>query len=489
MSKNILLSIDSYKLSHFLQYPSGTAHMFSYIEARKNNSGLDHLDGVTFFGLRTFLKDHLSRPLTHNDVSDAAEIAKAHGEPFPEKQLRKIVDHYQGWLPVCIRAVKEGMHVPFGEVLVTVECHDPDLFWLPSYIETSLLRSIWYPTTVCTISGHVKQVIKRYLEKTSDDPDGQLLFKLHDFGARGVSSGESAALGGMAHLVNFRGTDTIEALVAARRYYDADMAGFSIPAAEHSTITSWGRENEVKAYRNMIRQFGKPGSVYAVVSDSYDIYNAVDHLWGEALKDEVIAAGGMLVVRPDSGDPIDTPCRVIDHLAKRFGTTKNSKGYRVLNNVRVIQGDGIGPEEVERILSILEMHGYSADNTAFGMGGGLLQKVNRDTFSFAQKCSAIAGTDGKWVDVYKDPVGGGKTSKRGVITLTNGVIERLEHGKYVRYEAPVTKRVSELRNDERNLLDVVYDRGLVCRTQTFDEVRKLADESVCYQPISVKEAA
>ena len=483
--RNILLSTDSYKLSHFLQYPAATTGMFSYIEARKNNSKLPKAEGVVFFGLQAFIKEYLLTPITMEQIDEAEAIAKAHGEPFPRKAFEKIITQYGGYLPLIISAVKEGTHVPFGNVMATVECHDPVLFWLASYIETALLRAIWYPTTVCTISNQTKQIISRYLEETSDDPAGQLPFKLHDFGARGVSSGESASLGGMAHLVNFMGTDTVEALVAAKRYYGAEMAGYSIPAAEHSTITSWGRSREADAYRNMIQQFSKPGSIYAVVSDSYDIFNAVDNLWGGELKEEVIAGGGTLVVRPDSGDPIGTPVRVIVKLAEKFGVTFNSKGYRVLNNVRVIQGDGIGPYEIERILQNLKFLGFSADNIAFGMGGALLQQVNRDTFSFSQKCSAIFDAEGNEIEVYKDPVGGGKTSKRGVITLTTGITESLEHGSCIQKQTLVTKRVSELRKDEPELLEAVYSHGTLLRNQTFDEIRRLSNETSCSRVLTL----
>ena len=158
-----------------------------------------------------------------------------------------------------------------------------------------------------------------------------LPFRLHDFGARGTTSFEQAGIGGLAHLVNFMGTDTVSGLVFARRHYHEKMAGYSIPAAEHSTMTSWGEEHEVDAYRNMIRQFGGPGKLVAVVSDSYDLYRAVREIWGKTLKSEVLAMGGTLIVRPDSGDPTVVPIDAIDMLGESYGYTVNSKGYRVLN--------------------------------------------------------------------------------------------------------------------------------------------------------------
>ena len=244
---NLILNTDSYKVSHWVQYPAGMEGMFSYIESR---GGV--YDRTVFFGLQAILKEYLTRRVTLSDVEEAKEVCSAHGVPFNEAGWRHIVEQRGGFVPVTIRAVPEGSVVPTHNALVTVESTDAKCFWIASYLETLLMR-VWYPTTVATISWHIKKLIRRYLNETSDDAVNQLPFKLHDFGARGVSSLESAALGGLAHLVNFKGTDTIPALLAGRRYYSEPMAAFSIPAAEHSTITAWGREGEEAAYRNMWR--------------------------------------------------------------------------------------------------------------------------------------------------------------------------------------------------------------------------------------------
>lgn len=408
---NLILNTDSYKASHFVQYPPGSTAMFSYIESRGGE-----WNQTVFFGLQMILKEYLSRPVTLAMVEEAAALFALHGEPFDLEGWRYIVERYNGYLPVKIAAVPEGSVVPTRNVLVTVESTDPRVFWLVSYLETLLLR-VWYPITVATQSWDIKQLIRQALEETSDDPAGQLPFKLHDFGARGVSSSESAAIGGCAHLVNFMGTDTLSGILAARRYYDEPMAAYSIPAAEHSTITSWGRENEVEAYRNMLRQFAKPGALLAVVSDSYDIYNAVENLWGETLKQDVIDSGALLVIRPDSGYPAEVVLKTAVLLARKFGYSLNGKGYKVLNNVRIIQGDGVNKRSIQEILANLKLNGFAADNIAFGMGGALLQHLNRDTLKFAMKCSAIQ-VDGQWRDVYKDPVTDpGKTSKKGRLML------------------------------------------------------------------------
>ncbi|MDO5653135.1 MAG: nicotinate phosphoribosyltransferase [Brachymonas sp.] len=460
LGHNLLLRTDSYKTSHWLQYPPGTQHTFSYIESRGGRYGHS-----LFFGLQAYLREYLTRPVTDAHIAEAKEVLAAHGLPFNEAGWKRLVEKHGGYLPLRIRAVAEGSVLPVHHVLVTVENTDPEFFWLPSYIETELLRAVWYPTTVATQSASAKAVIAHYLHTTSDRAAQELPFKLHDFGARGVSSLESAALGGLAHLLNFQGTDTLTALLAGRRYYDCAMAGFSIPAAEHSTITAWGREHEAEAYRNMLRQFAKPGSILAVVSDSYDIFHACDVIWGQQLRDAVVASGATVVIRPDSGDPVATVLQVARILADRFGTTTNSRGYRVLQHVRIIQGDGINLGKLREILQVLQQAGFSAENVAFGMGGGLLQQLNRDTMKFAMKCSAVQ-VDGQWREVYKDPVGDhSKASKRGRITLAQRPDGSVQ-----------TVRESELPPDAKDLLRPVFENGQILVQDTLDTVRLRAEE-------------
>jgi len=464
---NPILDTDSYKASHWLQYPPGTDATFFYVESRGGT-----YESTVFFGLQAILKSRLGRRVTHADVDDARDFFAAHGEPFNEDGWRHIVDTHGGRLPVRVRAVPEGSVVPTHQALVTVESTDPAAYWLPSYLETLLLR-LWYPVTVATISWQARRTILHYLERTSDDAAAQIPFKLHDFGARGVSSAESAGLGGMAHLVNFLGTDTVSGVLAARAYYGEPMAGFSIPAAEHSTITSWGRDHEVDAYRNMLRRFAKPGSLVAVVSDSYDIYHAIRELWGKALRDEVIASGATVVVRPDSGDPVEVVHRCVSLLDEAFGSTVNGRGFRVLNHVRVIQGDGVNPESIRAILERIVGAGYSADNLAFGMGGALLQKLTRDTQKFALKCSA-ARVDGAWRDVWKDPVTDqGKMSKRGRMTL----LRHREYGTYRTAALPgdaVSLPADALEHGWEEVMQTVWENGELLRDWSFAEVRERA---------------
>jgi nicotinamide phosphoribosyltransferase len=456
-SFNLILNTDSYKASHYLQYPPGAEYISSYVECR----GGDFPEAV-FFGLQAFIKQYLLKPISLADIEEAEPLLHAHGVPFHRAGWEHILRNCGGLLPLEISALPEGMLVPLHNVMLQVVNTDPACYWLTSYIETALVRALWYPVTVATQSREIKKIIARYLTETADSLDG-LPFKLHDFGARGASSLETAMLGGMAHLVNFQGTDTLAALVAARRYYGADMPAFSIPAAEHSTMTSWGDDGESEAYANMLKQFGGPGKVLAVVSDSYDLWNAIENIWGGSLKAAVQNSGGTLVIRPDSGDPVAIVTEALERLMRIFGASTNSKGYRVLPDfIRVIQGDGISRRSIPQILAAMKKRKQSADNVTFGMGGELLQKLNRDDMSFAMKASAIC-VNGKWRDVYKDPLTGPeKKSKRGRLALV-----RDEAGELI------TIALAELGGRENLLRPVFRDGNLLVET-SFDEVRARA---------------
>ncbi|MBO6504152.1 MAG: nicotinate phosphoribosyltransferase [Kordiimonadaceae bacterium] len=457
---NIILDTDSYKHSHYLQYPPGATTVSSYIESR----GGAH-NKTLFFGLQAWMLKTLNTPVTLEDVDNAAWICNQHSVPFNRTGWEHIVNEHGGLLPLVIEAVPEGTLVDTSNVLVQVRNTDPACYWLTSFIETSLLRGVWYPTTVATNSYFAKQTILNYLAQTSDnEPEPIAQFMLHDFGARGVSSEESAALGGLAHLVNFRGTDTMSALLAAKQYYREPMAAYSVPAAEHSTMTSWERKGEKDAYSNMLKQF-KGANIISIVADSYNLFDAIEQHFAGSLKEQVLAnaeAGSRLVVRPDSGDPIETPIKAIELLMEKFGSTENSKGYRVLPDyVRVLQGDGITPTTIETILGTMQERDISAENIVFGMGSGLLQQVNRDTQEFAMKCSAIE-VAGQWRDVFKEPkTDMAKLSKRGVLALT------FSQGAYH------TVRREELVG--QNLLRPVYENGQILVTENFQAVRNRAD--------------
>lgn len=467
MKYSILFDTDSYKASHYLQYPPGTTSMFSYIESR----GGDYPETV-FFGLQYYLKEYLKHRVTVEEVEKAAKFYAAHGEPFNYDGWMYIAKDLKGKLPVRIRAVKEGTVVPAHLPLLTIESTDPKVFWIASWLETSMLRAVWYPTTVATRSRTIKKIILDALRKSSDDPENEINFKLHDFGSRGVSSQESAMVGGAAHLLNFMGSDTVVGVLCANEYYNVDMSAFSIPAAEHSSITSWSREHEVDAYRNMIMQFAKPGALVAVVSDSFNLWEAITNHWGTTLKEEVVKSGATVVIRPDSGHPPTVVLKSLQLLDEKFGHTINSKGYKVLNNVRIIQGDGINENSIGEILQVALAAGYSATNIAFGMGGALLQQLNRDTNKWAMKCSSVI-VDGKYVDVYKDPVtDSGKRSKAGrVDTICQH--SNLPFGKdCVSFEYTVLGH-DQIAHPE-SIMQTAYENGEILVEDDFKSIKERA---------------
>ena len=454
-SDNILLMTDSYKVSHWLQYPKGTQRVFSFLESRGGKFG-----ATTFFGLSYIIKRYLAgQVVTWEKIEEATTFFKAHfgsDALFNRAGWEYILRVHNGRLPVVIKAVPEGWTVPTGNVLMTIENTDPNVPWLVNYLET-LLVQVWYPTTVCTQSREMKRMIRKAMLDTGADMAG-LPFKLHDFGYRGSTSVESAGIGGCAHLVNFLGTDTMAALQVANEYYHETMAGFSIPAAEHSTITSWGREHEKEAYENMLDSY--PTGLVAVVSDSYDIFNAAEHIWGEELRDKVMFRDGTVVIRPDSGDPSTVIRHLLNILADKFGYSITPKGFKVLNpKVRLIQGDGVDFKTLQQVLDDMICEGWSIDNIAFGSGGGLLQKVNRDTCRFAMKCSAVE-VNGEWRDVMKSPVGD-KT-------------KRSKPGRLILCDDGTGDFTTAVEGDGKNILETVFLNGVQDNAPSLVTVRDRA---------------
>jgi len=487
---NIMLLSDSYKTSHWRQYPPGTTEVYSYFESRGGK-----FPEVCFFGLQYFLKRYLQGVVVTKEKIDAAEeVVNAHmglGEMkhFNREGWEYILNNHGGRLPIKIKAAPEGMVVPVKNVLMTVVNTDPKCFWLTNYLET-LLVQVWYPMTVATQSREQKKIILDYLIKTGTDLKNMpnelpaplklinVGYQLNDFGCRGVSSMETAAIGGAGHLVNFAGSDTMPGLCMAIDYYKQPLAaciGTSVPAAEHSTITSWGRDGEKDAFKNMLTQY--PEGIVAVVSDSYNIYDACEKLWGKELKDIVAsrkAPPGKLVVRPDSGEPKKIVVEVLDRLAKNFPPTKNAAGFKELPPyIRVIQGDGISIESLRDILENMTKHKWAATNVCFGSGGALLQKMDRDTQKCAFKCCEII-VDGKPRPVYKDPVTDqGKKSKQGRLKLVrqNGKITTLTDGQGA---------------EEDDLLVEVFCNGKVTKTFDFGAVRTEAEKGMVVPIFDVK---
>ncbi|WP_239495833.1 nicotinate phosphoribosyltransferase [Yoonia maritima] len=455
---NILFDTDSYKLSHYSQYPEGTQYVSSYVEPRK---AWGQIDKVMFFGLQIELAKLAGQVVTQAMLDEATPFLKAHGFDIFVEGWQYILETHDGRLPILIEALPEGTLAPAAIPQLRIENTDPNCYWLVSYLETRLLRAVWYPSSVASLSYYVMNEIRARLVMTDGDITGAE-FKLHDFGARGATCFEAAGIGGAAHLVSSLGTDTIAGLVYARNFYGADMAGFSIPASEHSTMTAAGESGELDQMRRFLQK--NPQGIIACVSDSYDLMRAVKDYWGGALKDNVLARDGVLVVRPDSGDPLEIVPDVIEALMAKFGYDLTKQGYRILpEKVRVIQGDGVNKESIVQIMDVMIDRGLAIGNIAFGMGGGLLQKIDRDSFGYAMKASAVF-YDGMWHDVFKDPItaNGSKTSKKG----KQGVM-RSDSGLFVARPAANIPEGAEA-------LECVFLNGEIKKVQTFDQIRAVA---------------
>lgn len=464
LKNNIILDTDSYKILHGGMYPEGLTSVYSYFESR--NGAL--YEETPLFGLQYIIKNHLEgQVVTQEMINEADEFIPKHfGSNYKANRdmWQHIVDNHDGKLPIRIRAIPEGLPVPVGTPLITVENTDDKCYALTNHLET-FLTHIWYPSTVCARSRNVKKILKRFLDETADDSEKWILdFQLHDFGYRGASCQEAAACGGAAHLVNFKGTDTIAAMRLAKEFYGAsynDLA-YSVPASEHSVMTALGQEGEEQVFLNLLKTY--PNGILSIVSDSYNIENFIRNIASKH-KEKIVARGGKVVFRPDSlRYKDDTPARqmlwIWNTLWDIFGGTTNNKGFKVLHpKVGTLWGDGIDENGVTSILQIAEDHKYSTSNVVFGMGGNLLQKLNRDTQRFAFKASSMT-INGVEKDIFKNPRDASKASKKGKFTV-------LREGNTIK-----TVKYFETQED---LLIPVFENGKILKEYIFEEIRKNAN--------------
>lgn len=467
-TNNLVLLADAYKYSHHKLYYPGTSKVYSYMESRGGK-----FDETVFFGLQYFLKEYLTGVVITKEDIDEAEpfLLEVFGrnDVFDRKHFDYIVEKHGGRLPVRIKAVPEGTAVPVSNVLMTIENTDPNCFWLTNFLETLLMQA-WYPITVATLSREIKKVVKRYYEQTATPgAEAGIDFVLNDFGFRGVSSVESAGLGDAAHLVSFNGSDTLAGSMLAKKYYKAEKAyGMSIPATEHSICTLLGEKGEKDIFKHVLDTF--PAGIVACVSDSFNIFRACEEYWGTELKQQILERDGRLVIRPDSGDPIQTLLKVYEILFAKFGFTVNEKGYKVLpTQVRVIQGDGINYESIGEIYEALKAHGISAENLVLGMGGALLQKVDRDTQKFALKCSYVE-INGQPINVQKSPT---EMDENGNITPS---FKKSKTGRLVlsRSTAGYKTLMETEAHGAVDELVTVFENGELVKEYSFEEVRMRA---------------
>lgn len=480
--ENLILCSDAYKYSHHRFYGTEMTKMVSYLESRGGK-----FSETVFYGLQIILKRYLDGlAITREEIDEAYEyLGTKHGvfgrdDVFDRSKFDYIVDKYDGRLPISIKAVPEGTVVGTHNVLMTIESLDPECAWLTNFLETILLQ-VWYPITVATLSREVRKIVDEAFRNCTSYDDNLRSFLidyvLNDFGFRGVSSVESAGIGGSAHLVNFRGSDTLMgSKYIVENYNTNTVYGQSIPATEHSIMTLRGEEGEVELMKRVLTLF--PTGIVACVSDSFNIFRACSDYWGGELKDLILSRpaepGNQLVIRPDSGHVINSLREIFKILFDKFGYTVNEKGYKVLPpQVRVIQGDGINLDSIGDIYKLLEEEKISPENLALGMGGKLLQAgIDRDTQNFATK-ACFAVLDGEEVEVVKSPT---EMDANGNITRS---FKKSKKGllKLVKNEDGTFRTVTSSEPDFNSVTDElveVFRMGEIVKEWTFEEVREKA---------------
>lgn len=421
---DILWLTDSYKPTHWLQLPDNTTEIEAYFESRGGKT-----KDTVFFGLQAILKKYFVGQQVHaSSVNEMRDFCREHfmgHDYFNYKGWMHIAEEHGGRLPLEISAVPEGSVIPTGNILMKYKntCqHDSadrsirKCAWLTTYME-SLGVHVWFPSSVATLTREFKKAISHYVLLSGGKPS-DVEFMLQNFNFRGSQVVDAARVSGSAHLLNFMGTDTMVGIRQLMKYYGVrKMPGFSVFATEHSCICAYGQTNEAEAtgYRRFINA-ADDDAIVAVVSDYRDIAYAVDHIWGETLRDEVKARKGKLVIRPDSGHPPTIVRQCINTLGQRFGFTTNSEGYRELLNVGLLQGDGVNLDMVHDIYMPIVAEKWAATNVALGAGIGICD-VNRDTWKYKFMESSVV-IDGQRHDVFKAPkTDSGKRSKKGRLVL------------------------------------------------------------------------
>ena len=456
---NPLLLTDGYKLDHRRQYPDGTTLVYSNWTPRK--SRIASIDSVVFFGLQYFLKEYVidrfqrdffDQPKERLLKEYAARVNAYLGDNQVGTQHIAAL-HDLGYIPMVFKALPEGVNVPLRVPMFTLYNTLPKFFWLTNYFETLLSAVVWLPCNSATLAQQYRHILDAAAAKTSSTPEF-VDWQGHDFSMRGMAGIEASLLSGAAHLLSFSGSDTIPAVDWFERYYQADaqqeLVAGSVAATEHSVMSMGTVDAELQTFRRLICDI-YPSGIVSIVSDTWDLWQVLTE-YLPALRQEVLARNGKVVIRPDSGDPVDIICGtdqagtreaatagdtrtpaqkgVIELLWECFGGSLNDKGYRQLDpHIGAIYGDSITLERAQQIVTRLAAKGFASTNVVLGVGSFTYQYNTRDTFGFAMKAT-YGEVDGEGRDIFKDPVtdDGTKKSARGLVRV------ELEDGEYVLYD-------------------------------------------------------
>lgn len=482
----ITLLADFYKLSHRKQYPQRTTKVYSTLTPRSNKYA-PYSDEIVWFGLQYFIKEYLidrfnkdffSKP-KDEVISEYSRLVEfSLGKQYAEtKHIEEL--HDLGYLPIKISTLPEGSLVPMRVPVMTIENTHDDFFWLTNFLETILSTSIWLPTTSATLAYSYRKVLNDYAIKTTGSTSG-VEFQGHDFSMRGMSSEQSATVSGTGHLLSFKGTDTIPSILFLEKYYNGNieksLIGASIPATEHSVMCSYGQENEKDLLTHLLTEV-YPTGLFSAVCDTWDFWKLVSEYLPE-LKETIMSRDGKLVIRPDSGNPVDIICGtvltggktpeekgLIEVLYEIFGGQINELGFKVLDShIGAIYGDSITLEIAKEICEKLYKKGFATTNVVFGIGSYSYQYATRDTFGFAVKATyAIVNNEERML--FKDPKtdSGIKKSQKGLV-----VVNKDDNGKFFFEDNFVD---NEEYKSKTNLLETVFINGDLIKETSLDEIR------------------
>ena len=484
---NPLFLTDGYKTGHHQQYPKGTTLVYSNFTPRSNKYGPKGCDQVVSFGQQmimrqlheVFQKDFFSQPKDQVCREMKQELSMYLRMDYDVSHFEALYD--LGYLPIEVRSLTEGTLVPIKVPVLTIYNTHPDFYWLTNYLETILSNLMWKPLTSATIAHQYRKVLTKWMEKTDKDNAWFIDWQGHDFSMRGMDSVEAVISSGLGHLTSFSGTDSLPAIYGARKYYGAEgfVAG-SVPATEHSVMCAGGKEDEESTFRRLLETY--PKGILSVVSDTWDLWRVcTEHI--VALKEEILARDGKLVIRPDSGDPVDILCGreeqlsdapgeyktpaeigVIELLWDVFGGTVNKQGYKVLDpHIGAIYGDSITIERADEICRRLEAKGFASTNVVLGIGSFTYQFNTRDTFGFAMKAT-YCEINGEGREIFKDPItdDGTKKSATGLLCVTRDEY----NGDYV-----LMDRV-DWETSKGGELKTIYRDGKFENTTTLSEIRE-----------------
>lgn len=470
---NPLLLTDGYKLDHRRQYPEGTTLVYSNWTPRK--SRLEHVDEVVFFGLQYFIKKYILEDFEQYFFKQPKEKVVAEYSRRvnyylgPNKVGAQHIEalHDLGYIPMVFKAIPEGAPVPLRVPVFTIYNTQSEFFWLTNYFETLLSAAIWLPCTSATIAKQYRKILDHYADETSSQP-GFVDWQGHDFSMRGMAGIEAGLTSAAAHLLSFMGTDTIPAIDFLETYYNADseheLVGGSVAATEHSVMCMGTTDGEFETFKRLVTDV-YPSGIVSIVSDTWDLWRVLtDYL--PRLKEEILNRDGKVVVRPDSGDPVDILCGnaeaetenerkgVIALLWEVFGGVVNEKGYRELSpRIGAIYGDSITLDRAVAICERLKQNGYASTNVVLGIGSFTYQYNTRDTFGFAMKAT-YGEVNGEGREIFKDPVtdDGTKKSAKGLLKIIK------EDGKYkmidqVNWDEEAAGELVEIFRDGKLLVD------------------------------------